>query len=133
MKKQSKLAIATLAISMLFATSAFGATANFSGNLPAKQGDTEISTVGRANASSSYKYFTIKVTSLGTGYTSVRAWTEGSWGGNYSDPYNEANLNASTNISYSTVPSKGDNVTLNLDNPVYSTSSVSVSGNWTPN
>lgn len=133
MKKQSKIAIAVLAIVMLFATSAFAATANFSGNLPPKQGDTEISKVARLNNSNVYKYFTIKITSLGSGYTSVRAWTEGALGSNYSSPYEEANLNVSRSISYDFVPIQGANVTLNLDNPVYTTTSVSVSGNWTPN
>ncbi len=136
MKKQSKLAIITLSVGMLFATSAFGATANFTGNLPANQGDNEISTVGRANNSNVYTYFKVKITSLDSGYTTVRAWTEKDGifgGGNYSSPYNEADLNVNESISYDNVPSKGDNVVLNLDNPVSTSSTVSVEGNWTPN
>lgn len=133
MRKHSKLAIVTLAIAVLLGTNVFAATDYFDDTLPAKQGDTEVSTVGRANDRDVYKYFTIKITSLGSGYTSVRAWTEDSWGANLSDPYNEVDLNNSENINYSVIPYKGDNVKLNLDNPVYSTSTVSVSGNWTPN
>ncbi|MEC0229093.1 hypothetical protein [Paenibacillus alba] len=134
MKNTSKLAIATLALSMLFATSAFAATAPFSGNLPANQGDTEISTVARANNADVVEYFSIKVTSLGTGYTAVRAWTEGSAGGNYSSPYTEVQANSNwATPSYTSTPSKGTNITLNLDNPVYTSSSVAVAGEWSPN
>ncbi|WP_289137373.1 hypothetical protein [uncultured Brevibacillus sp.] len=133
MKKKSKFAIAVMTIGMLLGTSAYAATANFEGKLPANQGDTEISTVGRTNKPDAFKYFNIKITSLDSEYTSVRAWTEGWTGSNYSNPYNEAELNVITQIAYDSVPSKGDNVTLNLDNPVYTSSSVAVKGNWNPN
>ncbi|CAM3124152.1 DUF2712 domain-containing protein [Paenibacillus sediminis] len=138
MKHKGKLAIATLAASVLFAaTSAFAATATFSGSLPANQGDTEISTVARANEDTAVKYFSIKITSLGSG-TYVRAWTEKSGGiganPNLSDPYNQVAFDSAYHtINYSTVPTKGTNVILNLDNPVVTSSTVSVSGAWSPN
>lgn len=140
MKKRVKVAaIATLAVSMLFAaTSAFAATGKFSGKLPANQGDTEISTVARANAATTVQYFSIKITSIGTGYTHVRAWTEKNGGlgtnPNLSDPYNQVKAdNTYYSVNYTTTPNKGDNVILNLDNPVNTSSQVDVSGEWSPN
>lgn len=140
MKKKVKVAAtATLAVSMLFfATSAFAATAKFTGKLPANQGDTEVSTVARSNDTSAVKYFSIKITSIGTGYTHVRAWTEknGDWGTkpNLSDPYNQVKAdNIYHTVDYTTVPNKGDNVILNLDNPVNTSSQVDVAGEWSPN
>jgi len=132
MKKKSKFAIGTVVFSMLFATSAFAATAQFTGSLPANQGDTEVSTVARANASDVLKIFYINIKKLDTGYSAVRAWTEGSWGGNYSNPYNEAYLGQYW-LDYTTTPSEGANVTLNLDNPIYTSSTVAVEGEWSPN
>lgn len=134
MKKKIKLAIATLAVSMVTGTSAFAATGTFDATLPAKQGDTEVSTVARANTSDVVEYFSIKISSIDSGYTAVRAWTEASAGSNYSDPYTEVRADGTYHtVDYLTTPNKGNNVTLNLDNPVYTTSSVSVSGEWSPN
>ncbi|MCU6708309.1 hypothetical protein M6D81_06240 [Paenibacillus sp. J5C_2022] len=138
MKKKGKLmAIATLAFSVVFATSAFAVTATFTGSLPANQGDTEISTAARANDATAVKYFSIKITKLDSG-TAVRAWTEkeGAWGShpNLSDPYNQVAYDkAYHTISYDTVPAKGTNVILNLDNPIVTSSSVAVEGEWSPN
>jgi len=132
MKKLKVLVVAS-AMMMIMATTAYAATATFSGILPAYQGDTEVSTVARAHDSTSYKYFTITITSLGTGYDSVRAWTENTLGGNLSDPFKQVSKNVQTNVYYTTVPSMGTNVVLNLDNPVYTSESVSVGGTWTPN
>ncbi|MEK5033167.1 hypothetical protein MKY96_17050 [Paenibacillus sp. FSL R7-0302] len=133
MRNKGKLTIAGMALSLLFATTAFAATATFSGTLPSNQGDTEISTVSRANEWNVVQYFSIKITSLGSGYSSVRAWTENSTGINLSSPYTEVTLNNQATVSYDSYPAKGLNVTLNLDNPVYTSSSVSVGGNWSPN
>lgn len=134
MKIKGKVALATVALCALFATSAFAATAKFSGTLPSKQGDTEISTVARANDADEVKYFSVKITSIDTGYSAVRAFTEKGNGDNLSDPYTEVAANGKyATINYTTVPSSGTNVVLNLDNPVYTTSTVSVSGEWSPN
>lgn len=129
-------ALATLVVSAVFSASAFAATANFSGNLPANQGDTEISTVARANAANVVTYFSVKVTSIATGYTAVRAFTETPGGTNLSDPYREMAANSAWHTeSYyaSDVPDPGDNVILNLDNPVITSSTVAVAGQWSPN
>ena len=132
-KKMSLGTIATVAMVACMSITAMAATADFTGNLPEKQGDTEISTVGRQDAS--VDHFTITISSLGSGTSSVRAWTEGSAGGNYSSPYNEASNGKTTNIKYyeNDLPKQGKNVTLNLDNPVYMSTTVYVSGSWTPN
>lgn len=138
MKKKIKLTIATLAVSMVAATSAFAASAwdSFNATLPAKQGDTEVSTVARANTSDIYGYFTIKITSIDPGYTAVRAWAENTLGANYSDPYNQVAADGTNRAVFyydGKTPSKGTNVVLNLDNPVYTSTTVDVSGTWTPN
>ena len=132
MKKVKNLvALSVVTFILLLGSSVYAATANFSGTLPANQGDTEVSTVAKANNVD--QFFSIKVSSLGGNGSAVRAWTESSVGANYSSPYNQANKGVTTWIYYSSVPGKGKNVTLNLDNPVYTSSTVSVSGSWSPN
>ncbi|GIO41185.1 hypothetical protein [Paenibacillus apis] len=135
MKKTVKMmAAATLVFSTVFVSSAFAANATFKGSLPAKQGDTEISTVARANDSDVVKYFSIKITDIGAGYSSVRAFTERTNGANLSDPYTEVAADGAWHtVNYTTVPSSGTNVVLNLDNPVYVSTSVPVEGEWSPN
>ena len=123
-----------LVLLMSMSLTVFAATTSFSGSLPARQGDTEISKVARENENTTKKYFTITISSLGTGTDKVRAWAETGAGINASSPYNQVGV-TTTNVYYNTdsVPAKGTNVTLNLDNPVYMTTTVSVSGSWTPN
>lgn len=117
---------------LLLGTTVFAASANFSGNLPPNQGDTQVSTVARA--SSDVKHFTISITKLGSG-NAIRAWTEGGLGDNYSDPYNQVPFSGTYNVLYYTnkIPGKGQNTTLNLDNPINTSASVPVGGNWSPN
>ena len=132
MKRVKNLvALSVVTFILLLGSSVYAATANFSGTLPANQGDTEVSTVAKANNVD--QFFSIKVSSLGGIVSAVRAWTEYSVGADYSIPYNQANKGVTTWIYYSSVPGKGKNVTLNLDNPVYTSSTVSVSGSWSPN
>ncbi len=134
-KALSKFAWSILLVGMLI-VSAFAATADFSGELPAKHGDTEISAVKRQNGASIKPYFDITITTLGGNGDSVRAWTEvNTFGVNCSSPYNEVRRGHSEQFYYydDTAPAKGLTVTLNLDNPVYNTSAVSVSGSWSPN
>ena len=110
--------------------SVFAATTEFNGKLPTYQGDIEISTV-RKEAST--EYFSITMTYFGSGTDKVCAWTEGdSTGYNYSSPYNQVGLE-SKDIDYSHVPDIGENVVLNLDNPVSVNYTVWVAGKWSPN
>lgn len=132
MKRIKGLVTLSIATSvLLLGSTVYAATANFSGTLPANQGDTEVSTVAKANNTD--QFFSIKVNTLGGTGSAVRAWTESSAGSNYSNPYNQANKGVTTWIYYSNIPAKGKNVTLNLDNPVYTSSTVSVTGSWSPN
>ena len=126
----SVLIVFTFLMSTMTIT-AFAVNASFSGSLPAKHGDTEVSTASRA--SSDVSYFSIAITELGGNGDSARAWTEKTNGVNLSSPYNEATCGVSENISYSSIPGKGTLVVLNLDNPVYTTDTVPVSGSWNPN
>lgn len=137
MKIKAKLGLTLLIVSLFLITAnAFAASHSFSAILPAYQGDVEVSTVARSNSSNSVKYFSIKLTSIDQGYTHVRAWTEKTLGANLSDPYNQVRADNSwwtVNYYADKEPSKGDNVTLNLDNPVYTSATVNVAGEWTPN
>lgn len=127
-----KLMTATLGCALAFGLSitAFAASANFSATLPANQGDTEVSTVRKATDA---KNFTITIDSIGTGTDEVCAWTEGDiTGSNYSNPYNQVGI-GTEDLPYTKQPKIGENVVLNLDNPVNIPTSVDVSGSWTPN
>lgn len=109
---------------------AFAASTRFSATLPAHQDDTEVSTVRKAT---NKKSFSITVYSIGSGTDQVCAWTEGdSTGINYSSPYNQVGVGTKS-FSYTGQPQIGENVVLNLDNPVDLSTSVKVSGSWTPN
>lgn len=81
----------------------------------------------------STKNFSITIKSIGSGTDEVCAWTEGdSTGTNYSIPYNQVGVGTKS-FSYTTQPKVGENVDLNLDNPVDIATSVKVTGSWTPN
>ena len=135
MRKKLSMVVLGVVLVMALSVTAFASSAwdSFSTKLHANQGDTEVSTVARA--SDSVDHFNIQINSLSNGYTAVRAWAEGSWGGNYSDPYWELGVGSNWNVYYysNNIPSKGTNITLNLDNPVSTTITPSVSGKWTPN
>lgn len=108
---------------------AFAAYTGFSATLPAHQGDTEVSTVRRA---SNATHFTITVDSIDNG-TNVCPWTAGdSTDKNYSSPYTQAGVETK-DTSYAKLPNIGENVVLNLDNPVDLPTFVKVSSSWTPN
>ena len=130
MRKKLSMVVLGVVLVMALSVTAFASSAwdSFSTKLPANQGDTEVSTVARA--SDSVDHFNIQINSLSNGYTAVRAWAEGSWGGNYSDPYWELGVGSNWNVYYysNNIPSKGTNITLNLDNPVSTTITPSVSG-----
>lgn len=139
-KMNEKLGAFALSAILLMATgtTAFATAAwdSFTATLPAKQGDTEVSTVARDVSDTDY--FTIKISSIGGGYTAVRAWCETGLGTNVSSPDYEIGVNTSGyhwDIPYysNSVPSHGTNVTLNLDNPVNTTNTPTVKGSWTPN
>lgn len=128
-------ALAVAAV-MTMSLTAFAASTvawdDFSATLPKNQGDTEVSTVARSNSASTEKNFTVNITSMPSGYTAVRAWTEKPAGANYSNPYKQIGSGES-DVSYSTTPAQGKNVVLNLDNPVKTTKTPTVKGKWTPN
>ena len=66
----------------------------------------------------------------------MRAWTENEWGFNFSSPYWQIEVNEpgqGWDVYYGFIPSKGTNVVLNLDNPVSTTVTPTVSGMWSPN
>ena len=127
-----KMMTATLGCALAFGLTmtAFAASTSFSATLPAHQGDTEVSTVRKATST---KSFSITINSIGSGTDTVCAWTEGdSTGTNYSSPYNQVGIETKS-FSYTTQPEIGENVVLNLDNPVDIATSVKVTGSWTPN
>ena len=121
---------------MSFSAFVYGAVSawdNFSKVLPGYNGDVETSCITRANTSSTKKYFTVKINSISNGFTAVRVWTENQYGWNFSSPSANTIGVGTSNLDYSTTPSRGDFVKLNLDNPVYTNSTPTVKGKWTPN
>lgn len=129
-KRVSIIAVISCVLMLSLSLSAFAATANFSATLPKNQGDTEVSKVRKDGTTS---YFTITITSIGTGTDKVCAWTESDiLGTNYSNPSQQVAVET-RNITYSKKPESGDNVVLNLDNPVNMSSTVAVKGSWSPN
>ena len=138
MKTTKKLGtiVAAIAIVMCTSISVLAASAwdDINDTLPSNQGDTEVSTVGRADPVNDH--FNVIIDSITDGYTAVRAWTEKPIGGNYSNPYFQIDVNDPGymwNVYYSTLPALGANVVLNLDNPVSTTVTPTVKGKWTPN
>jgi hypothetical protein len=125
--------VVTLALTLSAYALAWGTFNNHT--IPANQGDTEVSTVKRDNNATTVKHFTISITGLTNGYTAICAWTETPTGSNYSNPGNQISLATNQNVDYysTNVPGKGDNVVLNFDNPVYTSTAISTSGTWTPN
>lgn len=119
---------ACMAVLMMGMT-VFAASANFSTYLPIHQGDKEVSTIKKE---STYDYFMVNFSSIGSGTTKVCVWTEKPGGENYSSPSKQVGTGMNV-VKYSTTPEVGKNVVLNMDNPVYVSYTVPVSGVWTPN
>lgn len=111
------------------AVSAWG---NFNFDLPTYSADYETGLIGRVNTTTTKKYFTVTVSTLGT--SAVRVWTEDRYGYNFSGPYKNSIATGTYNCSYDiAVPNQGENVKLNLDNPVYTSTTPRITGKWTPN
>ncbi|MDE7424626.1 MAG: hypothetical protein K2N51_13220 [Lachnospiraceae bacterium] len=127
-----KISIGTItcvALAMCMSLTIFAAAADFSTKLPANQGDVEISTIRKE---STVKHFCIRFQSIGKGTDKVCAWAEQPITGyNYSSPYNQVGEGL-TSVKYSEVPAVGNNVLLNLDNPVKLSYEVAVTGRWCP-
>ena len=138
MKKTGKRLLAismAIMVVMTMSITAFAATVateSFSVKLYEKQKDREVSTIARSNHSDTVTYATVTIDSIANDYTAVRAWMEKPAGANYSNPYTQIGIKKNK-VNYSKVPDKGDNVVLNLDNPVYTTKTPLVKGSWTPN
>jgi hypothetical protein len=115
---------------MLMAASAFAATANISGHLPANQQDTEVSTVAKASSSTTTFYVTIN--SLSNGYSTVCAWTERPSGINLSNPATQITKGPIRTLNYYDTYPAGLNVVLNLDNPISTSATPAFTGSWSP-
>ena len=100
MKNMRRIGASILVVAVLLTVSAFAATEEFSGQLPAKHGDTEVSTIARKNGAAVKPYFEILIDQLGGNGSSVRAWTEvNATGLNVSSPYNEVDKDVYTKIN----------------------------------
>lgn len=131
-KKLSACVLISAALVMCMSMSALAKSdwlVEFSGTLPANQGDAQVSTIKKEFET---EYFTVNMTSIGNNYKNVCAWTENTLGANYSDPSNQVHLNEFEQVGYDSVPKVGRNVVLNLDNPVKTESTVAVQGRWSP-
>jgi hypothetical protein len=130
MKRKAFTLVVALSTMLLFSTVVFAAAASFTATLPAYQGDTEVSKVRRESSTTSV--FRITIDSISDGFSSACAWTETVAGANLSSPYNQASKGSSHVYSYSTIPSQGTNVVLNLDNPVSTPVRPIAKGTWNP-
>lgn len=117
----------------VFTYAASTATDHFSISLPVQQEDYELPAVKKTN--SSKRYFCVDIESIGDAddtYSTVMVWTESEAGINFSPSDYEMGEELDC-INYSTTPSVGTNVVLNMDNPIYTTNTPLVVGDWTPN
>lgn len=132
MKKNKKLCAIIICMILVMGVTSIANAAWYSFNvkLPVNQGDVELPYIARA--STSVNYFTIKVDSISDGLTDVRAWVESKVGANLSSNTKQVSV-GTTNVRYTYVPTAGQNVKLNLDNPVKLTITPTVKGSWTPN
>lgn len=130
LRKISFCALISASLMMCMSLVVFAANeaADFEGKLPKNQGDVKVSTIKKGNK---VEYFTITMTEI-DGFDRVCAWTEGSLGANYSSPFNQVHLDEEETVAYDKVPKVGQNVSLNLDNPVKVDYTVKVAGSWNP-
>ena len=97
------------------AMAAFMYDYEFSGTLPARQGDTEVAHVRRGTENDTWHF---ELQTATAGLKKVHAWTEGGLGDNYSSPSKTFSVGSGYSVDYDVkVPSDGQNVYLNLDNP----------------
>lgn len=127
-----------MAFALAFSAYAVSSWEDFSASLPSNQGDTEVSTIALSDPS--VGHMNVILYTMTNGYDSVRAWGEKSSFGhpNVSDPYDVINLQyqgINWNIYYysSANIGQGDNIILNLDNPINTEFRPIVTGKWTPN
>lgn len=132
MKRKALQLMLLVVLVFSITTVALGAEQRFSANLPRNQGDIEVSTVRKATSEDT---FMINMYSIGTGITTVCVWTEKDAliKRNYSSPYFQVGVGRTDGDYDILQPAVGDNVILNLDNPVVMSTTVSVSGIWSPN
>lgn len=139
MKKSKRFLSILCALCMIlaFAAPAFAAsrpmipryatTYNYSLVLPSGKGDTETDYVDKTG---SENHFYVDFIAAEVDYVNV--WTENEFGFNFSDPYTSVSTSAWHDVNYSTTPSVGDAVKMNMDNPVSAERTYDVSGTWTP-
>lgn len=134
MNKNKKALAIIISICLIAAMSVTSIAAwdSFTATLPKNSLNTEVST--SAKSGNGTEYFTIDINSISGGYKSVRVWTE-NWitGANYSSSLTQIGVGKGQIIDYSTVPSDGVQVVLNMDNPVRTENKPTVSGRWNPN
>lgn len=130
-KKALAIIISICLIAAMSVTS-FAAWDSFEVTLLKNSLNTEVST--SAKSGNGTEYFTIDIDKISGEYTSVRVWTE-HWitGANYSSSLTQIGVGKGQKIDYSTVPSNGAQVVLNMDNPVRTENRPTVSGQWNPN
>ena len=132
---KNKKALAIIISICLIAAMSVTAVADwdsFTVKLPIASLNKEVSTLTKSSAGTNY--FTIDIYSISDGYNVVRGWTEDStWGINYSSELIYIRVDTGQNVKYDKLPDNEAKVVLNLDNPVKTTKTPTVTGGWTPN
>lgn len=131
-KKRCKLGIRILSAGLLLGTLASSSSSSafagsWSTNLGRWSSDSQISEL-RKNTNVSNYY--MEISSVGGDYDSVEHWIEGNYGGNYSK---HTITKEGENDSPKSDADNGDDVTLNVCNPINTRVKVFASGAWSPN
>ena len=130
-KKLIGLSLA-IVVCLSLSISAFALPYGCTGILPAKQGDEEISTVTKETNADTW-LVEVSVTDTEYEVQRVHAWTERGLDVNCSSPSRTISVGKEAVMDYDRiVPSVGENVTLNVDNPSYVSYTVEIEGSWSP-
>ena len=129
MKRKTKLGMRVLSTSLLLGAMATSSAfaSSWSVNLNRWSADKEIATTTKKTTNNTYY---MKVDSVGGDYDSVMHWIEGDSGRDYSA---HSITKEGSNDSPASEAEKGDDVTLNVENPVFTRVLVSASGSWSAN
>lgn len=133
--KKFLCAMCTLCMILAMAVPAFAAsgpmpraaTHPYSLVLPSNKGDAETKLIEKTGRES---HFYVDFTSAEV--DAVNVWTENEFGYNFSSTSTQVGTNTWHDVDYTTTPSKGNVVKMNMDNPVSAERTYDVAGNWTP-
>lgn len=126
-KRRFNKGIITFSLIATLAFSASSFAASWSTNLDRWSGTDEVSTLLKSTSTATYY---MSVSSVGSTYDCVEHWIETTAGSNRSD---HKITKEGSDASPTSTALKGDEIVLNVKNPVNIHVEVTASGSWTPN